>query len=479
MKNKVLISLFVLVILLLANTFLLKGTKEQKEFGELLFSDIKKEQITALKIIKDSSTVDLIRSSEVGKESPILKKSNWLLRQSGLIPASEEVVEDIVTKILAIRAEKQSDADLNGISEADLGLTPPDVFMLLEKQDGNKTVISFGIANPVTHTRYMQIEGIKEIYKYQGDFLEFLETANKGIRSNKVLRIDPNSVVSIEVLEGDNYFKLHNKPCDSLSSWSVTSANIEDSIDEVFLKEKIAALSNISVSQIYESPGDILSFTGLDNPKLILTLKLKDQEAQNKEVCSLDEGTKEVILQFGKGIGAALSEKQFFFLKISGRPVIYELERSFIGDWLQGADHFRIRKPLESINRKEVKTLSISGNISGADISCSYKLDDSSKSNQVLGLFSEFGNSLKFDAILKESEINAYQNDLGFDVTVQIGSEVRIVKVVKKAGTDAETYSSILEFKKDNKPSYYGSISSLLKSDLEKYLLDICKVSSR
>ncbi len=435
-----------------------------------LFTSSCLDNLSRIQLIKGGSSQELVYSDSVKSDDILLRRSKWLLKQPLLAPANDEQVNYIISILRDLKGaldETAPSASLQG----KYGLVPPEGVLILDCL-GTKEVLSIGTKSEISENRYYQKEGEESLYLVQDKFIEFLELNLKDIRARKILAFDSSKIQNVDVVDG---FKFYAMTREEDGSWTIASDGKKIKGDQSFIEGKLKDLVDISVSRIFENPIEILPLTGLEDPKLILTLKIKSG-ANPSELAELN-------LQFGRGVmgdvlkSSALvqkSNKQLYYLKIAKDNSIYELERSSIADWLQGANYFRARAPFALIDESTVSsaTFEVNGISCGLD---GRQILDIPELNEV---FRKSLDLISFDAFIEPHELSKYVESKGLSAKLQFGTKIitatKVADVFSIDGSKDESVASVLNISEVGKESYYGSISSANMALIEGNFKDLC-----
>jgi hypothetical protein len=415
-----------------------------------------------------SSAVDISKTETLSVDSPLLHRANWVLKDPVFAPVSDEVLGELVEAINGISGVSVGPSELRNIDEASLGLTPPDLILIIDKNKGGSEVISFGAKSEISGARYVQREGDSQVYYTRKDFPRFFSSIKDRIKSREVLKIDPALVTGVDVIEGETFFRLLSNVCeDPPSGWVINASNETWLADTEFFTRKLGELSHLSVSRIFETPVDIFPFTGLDEPFLILNIAFQVDD-KRKFVCDKDK-KKELLLQFGKGMGVHRSETgtlepgSSYFLKIGGEVRVYEIEKKFFSDWLQGPYHFRSRAPLRDVFSEESP---VSVTVSNPETSCAVVFGDSGieEHGELIEQLKKNLMEVSFDAIVLEDELSLYAQVSGFHIEIMEEEVIFLSEVarLKEEGyaEDASNAPLILQVKRPSESPFYGVVRS-------------------
>jgi hypothetical protein len=452
------------------------NTKEQKL---LSFEKLDISRIRVLGTV--DSAVDISKAETVSVDSPLLHRANWVLKDPFFAPVSDEVLDELLEAISAISGVSVSPSELKNIDEASLGLTPPDLILIIDKNKGGSEVVSFGSKSEISGARYIQREGDPQVYYTRKDFPRFFSSIKDRIKSREVLKIDPQLITGIDVIEGKTFYRLKSNVCEDPSSGWVINASKETWLaDSEFLARKIEELSHLSVSRIFETPIEIFPFTGLDDPFLILNISFQVDD-KRQFVCDKDR-KKELLLQFGKGLGIQRSEAgtletgSSYFLKIGGEVRVYEIEKKFFSDWLQGPYHFRSRTPLIKVFNED-SPAPVSITIRNPETSCAVVLGESgvSEHKELVNQVKKNLMNISFDAIVLEEELSLYSQKDGFHVEIMEEQVISLSEVarLKEEGLADEGTSNIpliLRVQRPSESPFYGVLRS---SEIESLLGNI------
>lgn len=478
------------------------GDAKEKEVPLLGFDERDVVRVRVLGSLTNS--LDISRAKTLSVESPLLHRSNWVLKDPVFAPVNEEVFTDLIERV-----RETSGSVLNEfVDEASLGLVPPELIVMLDFENGKNEVLSFGSKSPVTGKRFIQKEGDSKVYSTSKDLPKFFSEISEKIKSKEVLKINPDLVLGVDAISGDEYFRLKSDKCESKQGanrplWTVDMGTVMQGDDD-FISRKILELSRLKVKRIFETPVDIFSFTGLDAPFLVLNVAFQVAE-DGSFVCDATK-KKELLLQFGKGLGVQMSDQgslatdASYYLKIGGEVRLYEIEKGFFSDWLQGGYHFRNRQPLKEIDSVWDNLSSIT--MTDPSISCSVVLGDSSLSKEVekdgTTDMSPLKNkaisfeeakatlraalvSVKFDALLQEYELDQYPKINGSSITLAAGDEQIVVEIVGQVVPEIELGASplIVSIKNTKEEVQYGVLQSDVLADAQKFIDEVCRAGAQ
>jgi hypothetical protein len=489
MKTKTLISglIFVVLLGLYAFDVFYKKKTDTPADSKAPVIVFDRSSIVRLRILGSiPSSIDISRSNTLPVESPLLHRANWVLKDPAFAPVDEVVFDDLLHRIERVSGSVFTDE----VDEASLGLSPPELILIMDFEDGKKEVLSFGTKSPVTKRRFIQREGDSRMYVTSQDFPRYFTEIQDKIKSREVLKVNPGLVTTVDVIHEEEYFRLISQACQKGENhWTVSGKTGSLQGDAEFISRKIRELSNLKVKRIFETPVEIFSFTGLDNPFLVLNLSFQVDET-GEFVCDKDK-KKELLLQFGKGLGVQLSEAGTlasdvsYYLKIGGEVRLYEIEKGFFSDWLQGYYHFRERCPFCDLS--EISTESITSiSISDPDSSCSVVFGEGAES-EIESVFSSLQGSLNeviFDALLTESELQQYpsRTDISFEIGLSDDAvSFEVAGAIKETsdGESADLLPVILKVKRHNESPYYGVLRDDTLSPLRLVVKDICNRGAR
>jgi hypothetical protein len=288
-----------------------------------------------------------------------------------------------------------------------------------------------------------------------------------------------------------SFQKIITKKCldkeeNQITDWAISTSNGILNGDSDFISRKLKELSNLSVKRIFEMPLEIFSFTGLDNPFLILSFTIQIDEDGNF-TCDKTK-KKELLLSFGRGLGVKLDESSkiapdtSYYLSIVGEVRVYEIDKGFFSDWLQEPFHFRKRCPFCELNAEKLDIQSI--NILNPEKSCSLSLGGDSLNelfNNNITLFESI-KSVRFDALLSESEASNYLIENGPQIEILLPNESLKLEVFGKIKNEQENDKLdeegntpyVLKVKPESEPVYYGVIAPDIISNLKKSINNAC-----
>ncbi len=484
MKKKVVILAFVFILLLFLYLFgSLGGDKDSpdltKEKALLVFD---KDSVVRLRLLGSiGNSIDISRSSSLPVESPLLHRANWVLKDPVFAPVDENIFDDLISRVSKISGtEFTEEAD-----EESLGLTPPELILILDFKGGAEQVISFGAKSSVTKRRFLQKEGDVRFYVSSKDFPKYVTEIQDKIKSREVLKINPELVTGVDVIHEDRYFRVLSNKCQvKEDKWIVAGGAETQQGDSQFISRKIRELSNLKVKRIFETPLDVFSFTGLDNPFLILNISFQVDESGN---FACDSGRKkELLLQFGKGLGVQLSGKGTlatdvsYYLKVGGEVRLYEIEKVFFSDWLQGAFHFRERCPFCDISEVLDSVTSLS--VSDPNDSCTVVFGKEAvvENSQLMDSLKKSLQEIRFDALLDEDELRNYTlgAGVGFEMSLseKEGISLEVVGSVQPDVSEGGDNLSplILKVKRKNEAPYHGVLSEDTFLPLRTVLKSFC-----
>lgn len=504
MKKKLIF--FGVVFLVLAGLRAYDFYREQRASGDsadlVSLVAIPFDSIDRIRLLAPSGSLDISRSISIATKSPLIHRANWVLKDPFLAPASDEVVEELVNRAHSFRAEpfllskdevpRAPEIDeISGASDGEkvhrnpYGLTPPELVLIFDTPDEKKVVI-FGSKNEISGRRFVQVEGDPKLYLMEDDFPKYFASIKNRIKSREVIKIDPSKVRGVDVVEGNNFFRLASGECDKTDVWTVNASREVWLADAELVERKIGDLSRLTVSRIFDDAVTIFPYTGLEEPFLILSLSVELEES-GKSGCG--SGNKiDLLLQFGKGVGinktgeGSIEPAQSYFLKIGDDPRIYGIERTFISDWLQGPGHFRVRTPFQGLESVEhYQGLEISD----PDLRCSAVISKSGISEGPEGEFHESIKSLReflpqvrLDAILSEKELPLYQQRDGARISLLLDSGTISINerasIEMPEGGNSNLVPLIVEIVRINEPSYFGVINGELVSQMKKIIKGFC-----
>lgn len=467
-------SFFLLIlILLLSSTLYLRSPEKNlsttsEETDVKIFTSSCVKAANRIKLISPNLSQELIRAKEIESEDLLIKRSKWLLKEPFLAPANDSKVSSLLDLFSNLSGQDSKNAP-EASKQAEYGLTPPEAVLIVECGD-SKEVISIGSKNAITSNRYFQKEGQTSLLLIKDNFYEDTIALISNIRAKKILGFNPNDIQGIEVIEGDNFFSLI-KGDDS--HWTIKSPGETIPGDQNLISREVTDLVNIEITRIFDNPLEILPLTGLEKPRLILNLKFKDREESGN--------SKELILQFGKGLLGDLINKtkqdsstikQPYYLKITKDNSIYELESSYISDWLQGPRYFHTRTPLSNIRISNFKNISLQNKIK----SCSLSNSDIVNSRNLNNSLNTILHNIQFDALLDQDELSQYKKTDGISINLQDQLTIHSIKVVAALGDGSleQSPAVILEYISIGKNPIYGILSSSRLNEIDKELLNIC-----
>jgi len=460
------------------------------------------ESIDRIRLLAPSGSLDISRSKSIATQSPLVHRANWVLKDPFLAPASDDVVAELVEKVRSFKAEPfiLSEEDMEGAPEIDevsgssdeekvhrnpYGLTPPELVLIIDTTD-EKKVISFGSKNEISGRRFVQVEGDPKLYLMEEDFPKYFASIKNRIKSREVIKIDPAKVRSVDVVEGDNFFRLVSGGCEKPDQWNIDASREVWLADRELVERKIGDLSRLVVSRIFDDAVAIFPYTGLETPFLILNLSVDLDEGASGGCGS---GNKiDLLLQFGKGVGinktgeGSIEPAQSYFLKIGDDPRIYGIERTFISDWLQGPGHFRVRTPFQGLeSAAHYQGLEISD----PGLRCSAIISKSGISEGPEGEFhesikslSDFLSQVRLDAVISEPELSLYNEKEGARISILLESgkvslkEMASIEIAE--GGNMELAPLVVEIVRINEPTYYGVINGEQVTQMEKIIKGFC-----
>lgn len=468
-KNILLIAIVLLfLVLYLVPEKKNESSLEYVEQESTLISAECLNSLERIKFIQGESTQELLRSDSLKLDELLIRRSKWLLKEPFLAPADDEKVNAIVASIRGLKGVYNQSSPKSE-RQGELGLTPPDGVLILEC-GSSKEILSIGAKSEVSQNRYYQKEGSGFLYLVKDNFFDATVEILKDIRARKILAFNHLDIHGLEVVDGEKFYsvdKLEN------GDWSVSADGRKFKGDRTFIEKELKDLVGLNISRRFENPLEILSFTGLEKPKLILNLKI---EVEGK--------VRELVLQFGRGIlGDLLAKKQellldeakeSYYLKITKDNFIYELERSYISDWLQGANHFRERRPFNGIDASSIKSASLKV----GDLSCGLDGPIFVENPRLLSLLKKALDEISFDAFIAPEELSAYQVSGGlsaqFQTDIGILSLSKIRDVVNEIDADKSVVASIWEVGAIGKDSYYGSMLVDKVSLIQNIFKELC-----
>ncbi|HMO19009.1 MAG TPA: DUF4340 domain-containing protein [Oligoflexia bacterium] len=518
MKKKLIVTGFVFILLLFVLYYLEFISREvELDKGserEIFLSLIPADKITRLRLISGDGSIDITRSEAINISSPLVHRSSWILKDPSFAPASDEVVGELLSKIMelgAVRADIEEegigDLDVDSNSGNQYGLTPPDMVLIIDSDEVSR-VISFGSKSKISGKRFVQVEGDPDLYLGSFDFPRYYSSIRERIKSREVLKIDPFQIVGIDVLEGSRFFRLYSFDCSSgEDSWRLkTGGSVPAKVDGDFVLRKLKELSLLKVRRIFEDGQSIYQYTGLESPFLIINMALdlrKGREAgcqPGTPTVGLgsDSSSQELLLQFGKGIGFEVSATssgansednlqvsapgvvptQSYFLKIGGERRIYEVEKSFIADWLQGGDHFRSRKPFNDLSVGSIEEIEVLVPESGCTIMATGESVSgfSSSLREIQDVMSKF----KLDAVILPEELDLYPPIAknGIRLATAEGSYAlreRSAILAEDSGDGAGMRRpSVVEIERPSEEIYYGVLGGDDMSGFDGLIGKIC-----
>jgi len=265
-----------------------------------------------------------------------------------------------------------------------------------------------------------------------------------------------------------------------------------------------------------EDAASMFQYTGLETPFLVISLSF-DMRTERAEGCMPgtpvvgvgSEGTsKELLLQFGKGIGfetnkgtetdkavagadgeslSALVPSQSYYLKIGGESRIYEVERSFLADWLQGGDHFRSRTPYADFRLDDLREFEVIA----PDESCTV-LATGERISVIKSMIKESVKDLAeihIDAIVNEPELPLYKEVPGKSISLKTQEGVYALKerahvpVIQIDSGEQPIASnppvtrpaSVIEISRPAEDSYFGVVNAENMLSIDKIVSGICQ----
>jgi hypothetical protein len=484
-KNKLII--LILLFFMLLFVFFINNKKEDADklgntnIDILNFSLDEKDKVSRVRVAGSLGSYDLNRVDTFKSRNPILTRSNWVLREPLYAPVNEQNVKDLIDLLFSLKGEIVPLGELERSKLGEYGLEPPLLILILNIEDKN-IVLSFGHPNKVTQQLFLQKDGDSNLYLLPEDTVTSIQKLLATIRSYDVLKFDTKKVNQIDVVKSENFYRLSKQKCNLENIWKVTADGLEMKADSRLVDEKLSELSNLKVNKIYDSPMDILQFTGLASPMLIIKVRFNMEQAETE--CSVDESPQlknsEVLLQIGKGVDISNSNNKLaktisYYMKIAGENIIYELENAAFGDWLQSSEHFRNRVPLQD---KEIE-VSQKIEVILPEKKCariSQLKDDADFKMLQVNI-----KNLKLDTIISLSEFTDFEKVNGvrfsFHEDPKCSNGFEQIGVISQNQSDGENKSvaAVLKFSMCNEKDLYGVTEYKEFANFSKFLERYCK----
>lgn len=426
--------------------------------------------VERVKFIHAGNSQELVLSDSLNSDDLLVRRSKWLLKEPFFAPADDEKVVLLLKAIQELKGSVDKTSPKSN-KQNEVGLTPPEGVLIL--QCGSvQEVLSLGTKSEISKNRYFQKEGEEFLYLVEGDFFESLVSILSDIRAKKILAFQHSDIQGLEVVESDKYFSLEKLES---GEWLISTEGRKFKGDSKFIEKKLKDLVGMSISRRFDNPLEVLPFTGLEQPRLIINLKIRIKEETKNH---------ELVLQFGRGIlGELLAKKQentvnpgkeSYYLKITKDNPIYELEKSYIADWLQGANHFRQRNPFESVTSKDIKSASLKVD----NLSCGLDHSNFSDNPQMQAQLDKALREFYFDTFLSSEELTAYPASANLSAQFQLNSGIvsvsKIKDVVSAIESKEDKVASIWEVSEIGKDSYYGSMLVDRVSIVQEIFKDLC-----
>lgn len=291
-------------------------------------------------------------------------KNGWMLLDPKNTPADTEKVNELLGRVKNLRPKRVLEKE----EDETFGFDDPE--MLLAVEDKNKKLeLVFAAKNPLSNNRYAKLTGSEKVYLIDNFNFETFKINKKDIWDAKPLFFKLEDLLELEVKEaskgnfsivkeGDNY-RIKNEKTNFIAD----------------PKEVLKALNSIANLKISKSPrSEITNLLAgsLSSPKLILTLKFKDN--------------KENTVLFGEETSG--NEKSYYF-KIKENPLIYRFSGRFLPEFFKGASNFKSKKIFANVDIK-------SANLDYKEVLTSNESKQLIKEIEVLS-FVETGKDFKID----------------------------------------------------------------------------------
>jgi len=303
---------FLILILIVGYFFVFeKGKPEIEEQKSKLFPDIKKEEISSLKLIYPDSTIILTKEAQ----------SWFLIKNNKRYKADSFTINSIIDNFAGLKVDGDvSDGD-NNLSE--YGLINPKVEVIANIE--NKLYsIKIGSESPVGSGVYLKNGNIPGVKLIDASLVwPFLDRKFNDIRDREIINLDEDRITEVK-FEAGNFNQTFIKKD---GRW--VGDNIAENVDINHLEIEgiVRSFSDLRVVGFESDEPQSLSKYGLDKPSAVLTLT---------------EGGRKIEYSFGNR-----KENTDYYMKLNEGEPVYLVSIHNFEQLPQKIDDIRITKLLD------------------------------------------------------------------------------------------------------------------------------------
>ena len=330
------------------------GPDKETAKSELVFPGISAKEVSGFSVIHNGVTYPLERVPE--------KEHMWQTRKPRGARVNQEAINKLLRSFLQVQVRNSISAEEADPDPAVYGLRPPELFVTLKGSFGRR-VVSFGKEHPLSKRRYVQPEHDNRIFLVDGSLFTSIVGQVEQIRNRQPLHFTVPEVESVAVVRATGEsIRLARRSTTHAEAgrWLLKVGDKEYAADTTLVERELNELAQLKISRLVDDVTAIdLPIYGISDPTLLVQVRLKKPNIfEERDITArIGEGVATVVVDDGQQQRPAARVSHF--LKVAEDPTIYQFERRFYSDWLQGPEHFFLKQPFYALDTANVSEVII------------------------------------------------------------------------------------------------------------------------